>query len=131
MAVELIVSQIIKQPKCFYLFLFLIRINLEIVPNSYIVSYIIYSVSSGIIGVIVAGIAGLVSYFSSNELSSTVAIITSVLNVVQYVFYIVFFVSVGLHYYNLAELKDGTGLERRLDNLGGGNNPNAAIEEQY
>ena len=53
------------------------------------------------------------------------------LSVVQYLFYVVFFVSVGLHYYNLVEAKDGTGLEKRLESLGGDANPNATIEEQY
>ena len=82
-------------------------------------------------GVIIAAVVGLVSYFSKNELSSTAAIVTSVLSVVQYLFYIVFFVSAGLHYYNLVEIKDGTGLERRLEDLGTNNNSNTTIEEQY
>ncbi|HRI21466.1 MAG TPA: hypothetical protein PLA68_10960 [Panacibacter sp.] len=105
--------------------------NFWISLGTYFIAYLIYSISSGIIGVIVAGVVGVGSYFSTNEISSTAAIATSVLSVVQYVFYIVFFVSVGLQYYNLAELKDGTGLERRLANLGGSANSNAGIEEQY
>ncbi len=109
----------------------IIKQNFWISLAIYLVSYIIYSVSSGIIGIMVAAIVGAGAYFSTDELSSTAAIATSVLSVVQYVFYIIFFVSAGLHYYNLTELKDGTGLERRLEDLGGNNNPNTSIEEQY
>lgn len=109
----------------------IVKQNFWISLAIYLVSYIIYSVSSGIVGLVVGGVAGAGAYFSTDELSSTAAIATSVLSVVQYVFYIIFFVSVGLHYYNLTELKDGTGLERRLENLGGNTNPNTSIEEQY
>ena len=109
----------------------LIKENFWISLATYLVAYIIYAVSSGIVGIVAGAIIGIGSYFSTNELSSTAAIFTSVLSVVQYLFYVVFFVSVGLHYYNLVETKDGTGLEKRLESLGGNTNPNAAIEEQY
>ncbi len=109
----------------------IIKENFWVSLGIYFISYLIYSIGSGIIGVIVAGVVGIGSYFSTNELSSTAAIATSVLTVVQYVFYIVFFISVGLQYYNLTELRDSTGLEKRLANLGESINPNTGIEEQY
>lgn len=122
---------IVNENRSFSRCLDLIKDNFWISFATYLVAYIIYSFSSSIVGVIIAAVVGLVSYFSKNELSSTAAIVTSVLSVVQYVFYIVFFVSAGLHYYNLVEIKDGTGLERRLEDLGTNNNSNTTIEEQY
>ena len=109
----------------------LIKENFWISFATYLVAYIIYAVSSSIIGILTATIVGAGSYFSDNELSSTAAIATSVFSIIQYLFYVIFFVSVGLHYYNLAEIKDNTGLEKRLETLGAGTNPNSAIEEQY
>ena len=122
---------VVNENRSFSRCLDLIKDNFWISFATYLVAYIIYSFSSSIVGVIIAAVVGLVSYFSKNELSSTAAIVTSVLSVVQYVFYIVFFVSAGLHYYNLVEIKDGTGLERRLEDLGTNNNSNTTIEEQY
>lgn len=109
----------------------LIKDNFWISFATYLVAYIIYSFSSSIVGIIIGAVVGLGSYFSKNDLSSTAAIFTSVLSIVQYIFYIVFFVSAGLHYYNLVEIKDGTGLEKRIEGLGTGNNSNTTIEEQY
>jgi len=97
----------------------------------YLIAFLIFSISSSLIGFTVSAIAGLASYFTTKELSSTLAIVTSILSVVQYFFYIIFFVSAGLHYYNLVETRDGTGLARRLENLGSNINPNTNIEEEY
>jgi predicted PurR-regulated permease PerM len=97
----------------------------------YLVSYIIYAFSSGIIGFGVSLIVGLISYFTTKELSTTAAVVTSILSIVQYLFYIIFFISVGLHYYNLVETREGTGLARRLESLGNNANLNSGIEEQY
>ncbi len=96
----------------------------------YLVAYIIYSFSSGIIGAIIGVIAGLASYFSTKDVASTVGIVTGILNIFTYTFYIIFAVSVGLHYFNLVEKLDGDGLMRKLENLGN-TNPNSQIEEQY
>jgi hypothetical protein len=109
----------------------IIKENFWISVAIYLIAFLIFSVSSGAIGFTVSAIAGLASYFTTKELSSTLAIVMSVLSVVQYFFYIIFFVSAGLHYYNLVETRDGTGLARRLENLGSNINPNAGIEEQY
>ncbi len=109
----------------------IIKENFWISLAIYLIAYLIYAVSSTIIGFSISLIIGLFSYFTTKELSSTAAIVMSVLNIVQYLFYIIFFISVGLHYYNLIELRDGTGLARRVSNLGENANPNTQIEEQY
>ncbi len=109
----------------------IIRENFWISFAIYLIAFLVFSISSSFIGFTVSAIAGLASYFTTKELSSTLAIVTSVLSVVQYFFYIIFFVSAGLHYYNLVETRDGTGLARRLENLGSNINPNTNIEEQY
>jgi ABC-type dipeptide/oligopeptide/nickel transport system permease component len=97
----------------------------------YLLVYIIYSFSSSIISVIVGGIAGLISYFTTNNISATVGIVTSILSIFSFVFYIIFYVSVCLHYFNLAERHDGTGMLQRLNELGGSDNDFNNVHEQY
>ncbi|KAI9449426.1 hypothetical protein F5148DRAFT_1153123 [Russula earlei] len=87
----------------------LIKENFWISLAIYLVVYIIYSISSGIIGVVVTSLAGLISYFSTHNIAATVGVVTGIFSVFQYVFYIVFLVSVGLNYFNLSELHDGEG----------------------
>jgi len=109
----------------------LVKENFWLTLGIYLVAYIIYSVSSGITGLVVGLVASAVSYFTTKEWSTSVGVLMSVVNIVQYIFYIIFFVSVGLHYYNLVEIKEGTGLAKRLEGLGNNTNPNENIEEQY
>ncbi|MDB5246669.1 MAG: hypothetical protein JWQ40_1063 [Segetibacter sp.] len=110
----------------------------EIIKNNwwqsfviYLVVYLIYAFSAAIISYTMAGVAGLLSYFTTNDLSATIGIATSVLSVFSFVFYIIFYVSVAMHYFTLAEKLDGTGMLQRLDRLGekGGDFDN--IKEQY
>ncbi len=97
----------------------------------YVVVYLIYSFSSGIISFMLATITGALSYFSTGQISTTIGMVSSVLTAFSFVFYIVYYVSVTLHYFNLVEKRDGTGMLERLDRLGehgaGFNN----IQEQY
>jgi hypothetical protein len=97
----------------------------------YIVVYLLYSISAGIISSIIGLFTGLISYFTTKDISATIGVVTSVLSIFSFVFYIIFYVSVCLHYFNLAERHDGTGMMRRLDNLGGGGNDFNSIEEHY
>jgi hypothetical protein len=97
----------------------------------YIIAYLIYSFMAGIIGGVIGLITGAISYFTTDDISTTVAWVTSVFNIFSFVFYIVFFISVILNYYSLTEKYDGTGILRRLDNLGGSSNNFNNIEEQY
>lgn len=97
----------------------------------YIIAYLIYSFMSTIIGGIIGLITGVISYFTTDDISTTVGVVTSIFNIFSFVFYIVFFISAILNYYSLAEKFDGTGILKRLNNLGGGNSNFNNIEEQY
>jgi hypothetical protein len=97
----------------------------------YFLVYLICAFSGGIISAIVAGVAGAISYFTTQNIAATVGIVTSVLNIFSYVFYIIFYVSVNLHYYNLAEKHDGTGIMRRLDTLGRTTGDFNSTQEEY
>ena len=97
----------------------------------YVLVYIIYAFSAGIISTIIAMLTGLISYFTTKDISTTIGVATSVLSIFSFVFYLVFYVSVCLHYFNLAEKHDGTGMRRRLDLLGGTENNFDNIQEQY
>jgi hypothetical protein len=97
----------------------------------YIVAYLIYSVSSGVVGVVTGALAGVVSYFSTKNISSTVGVVTGVLNIFQRIFYVVLFIPIALQYFNLVEQQDNEGLMRRLDSLGGNDSSNTQTEEQY
>lgn len=97
----------------------------------YILVYLIYAISAGFIATFIAVLTGLVSYFTTKNISSTIGIATSVLSVFSFVFYIIFYVSVCLHYFNLAERNDGAGMRRRLDTLGGSGNDFDNIQEHY
>lgn len=97
----------------------------------YIIAYLIYSFSSGIISFFAALIAGVIAYFTTRDTHSTVGIATGILNIFSFSFYIIFYVSVGMQYFNLAERADGTGIRRRLENLGRSQGPEHASEEQY
>jgi len=112
--------------KCFQL----IKENFWISLGIYLVAYMIYSFSSGIIGLIVSVIAGAISYLTTKQIGTTLTIVTSILNVFSFIFYIIFAVSVGLQYFNLTEQRDGTGMMNRISSLG---NTGAATqnEEEY
>ncbi|HEX8278284.1 MAG TPA: hypothetical protein VF540_06295, partial [Segetibacter sp.] len=97
----------------------------------YFVVYLVYGISSGIVSLVMAGVTGILSYLSTNNLSTTLGIATSVLTALSFVFYIVFYVSVTLHYFSLAEKYDGTGMMKRLDKLGESNNDFNNVHEQY
>jgi hypothetical protein len=107
----------------------LIRDNYWESLGIYFVTYLIYSISSGIIGAIVSALAGIISYFTTKDIGAVTAIFTGTLNIFSHVFYIIFAVSVALNYFNLVEHLDGNGLLERLDNLGKSEAP--AVEEEY
>ncbi len=97
----------------------------------YFLVYIIYAFSAGIISGIFALLTGLISYFTTKDVSTTITMATSVLNIFSFVFYIVFYVSVVLHYFNLAERHYGIGMMQKLDTLGGKGNDFNNSQEQY
>lgn len=112
--------------KCFRL----VRENFWISLGVYFVAYLIYSVAASVIGVVFGIVVGIASYLGTKEFDSTMAIVTSVTNVFTYMFYVIFAVSVGLHYYSLTEQQDGTGMMRRLSSIGNTGSTEAA-EETY
>ena len=109
----------------------LIKDNFWISFGIYVLVYIIYSFSAGIITAIVGAVTGVVYYFTTKDLNATVEIISSILNIFSFLFYVIFYVSVVLHYYNLAERRDGVGMMRKLDSIGGGTTNFDNIQEQY
>jgi hypothetical protein len=109
----------------------LIKENFWISLAIYLVAMLIFSFSSGIVSFIIGLIAEVLSYFTTRNVNTGLPIVGAVLNLIEYFFYIIFFVSAGLQYYTLVEIRDGTGLARRLENLGGNAHPNANIEEEF
>lgn len=97
----------------------------------YILAYLIYAISAGIISAVIAALTSIVSYFTTKDISATIGIVTSVLSIFSFLFYIIFYVSVCIHYFNLAERHDGTGMMQRLDTLGGSGNDFDNIQEHY
>jgi len=97
----------------------------------YLLVYLIYAFSAGIISGILALITGALSYLTTKDIASTIGIATSVLNIFSFLFYIIFYVSVVLHYFNLTERSEGTGIMRRLNALGESGTDLNNIQEQY
>ena len=95
----------------------------------YIVAIIIYYFGTLIIGVFTGIIALVINYFSVKDIAATVGIITSIVSVFSHLFYIIFFVTVALNYFNLAEQLDGDGLMQRIDSIG--SNETDAVQEEY
>lgn len=109
----------------------LIRENFWISFLIYFLTYLIAAFSSGIISVIVGTITGLISYFTTKSINATVGIVASILEIFGFIFYIVYYVSVCLHYFNLTERYDGTGMMRRLDSIGDNEQNFDNTQEQY
>ena len=100
----------------------------------YFVIFMISYFGSGIVALVVGIITGVISYLTTEDVKSTIAIVTSILNVLSFVFYILVFVSITINYYNLTERYDGVGILRRLDGLGVDKpvvNPHSNLEEEY
>lgn len=84
----------------------------------YLVSTLIYSFASSIIGMAVGAVSALAGYLTTRDLTSTIAIASSVVRVFGFLFYVIFLVSAGLHYYNLVEKLDAVGMSRRIGQIG-------------
>ncbi len=97
----------------------------------YLVAFLVYNFSSGIVGLVVGAIAGVIAYLSTKDISTTVGIVTSFLNIFSYTFYIVYLVSIAFHYFTLVEKRDGTGLLSRIDSIGTKDSNFNNIEEEY
>lgn len=95
----------------------------------YIVAYLIYLVSAFLIGAVMSGITGGIAFFTTRDFGTTLGLVTSILNIFSFVFFIVWYIAAVLNYFSLAEKYDGTGMMRRIDNIG--NSTSSNVEEQY
>lgn len=109
----------------------LIKGNFWMSLGIYLVTYVIYSFASGIIGLLIGIISGLLAYITTKDMSSTIGIATSVLRIFSFLFYIIFLVSAMLNYFNLAEQRDAIGMLRRIDQVGNNRNDDNDMAEQY
>jgi hypothetical protein len=109
----------------------LVRNNFWISFGIYIVAGLIYWFGSIIIGMVVGVIVGLSAYFTTDNIGTTAGMVTSFLNIFSSTFYIIFLVSAGLHYFNLVESHDGTGLLQRVETMGEDKNNFDNVQEQY
>lgn len=75
----------------------------------YLVAYLIYSLSGGIIGFVVSIIIGIGAYFTTDDIGATFGIATSFLNIFSFCFYIIFFICITFHYFTLVEKKMAQG----------------------
>lgn len=107
----------------------LIKDNYWVSFGIYVVSYIIYGFGSILVGSAIGSIGGLTSYFTTKDVATTAGVVTGLLGIFTHIFYIIFFVSIALNYYNLVEQQDGDGLLKRINTLG--TNEGDTTEEQY
>lgn len=107
----------------------LIKDNYWVSFGIYVVSYIIYGFGSILVGSVIGSIGGLTSYFTTKDVATTAGVVTGLLGIFTHIFYIIFFVSIALNYYNLVEQQDGDGLLKRINTLG--TNEGDTTEEQY
>lgn len=96
----------------------LVKENFWLSLGIYVVSYLIYSISGSIVGMIVSGIIGLVAFITTKSFGTTYGIATSVLNIFTFCFYIIFLLSAAFNYFSLVEMKDGTGIMDRINKIG-------------
>jgi len=109
----------------------LVREHFWISLAIYLVSGLIYWTSSLIIGLISGIVLGAIAFLTPDGLGTTASVITPFLDIFSFIFYVVFFVSAGLHYFTLVERRDGTGILSRIDSIGTDKNRFDNIEEQY
>ena len=109
----------------------LIRENFWISLVIYFLTYLIAVFSGSIISLIVGSITALISYFTTRNINATVGIVASILDIFAFIFYIVYYVAICLHYFNLAEKYDGTGMMRKLDSIGDNEQNFDNTQEQY
>jgi hypothetical protein len=96
----------------------IIRENFWVSFAIYLVSWLIYAFSAGIIGLMIGFVFGIVTFLSTGKIGPAAGVLSSVGNLFAAVFYIIFYISVALNYFNLAERADGTGILRKIENIG-------------
>jgi hypothetical protein len=109
----------------------LIRDNFWASFAIYLVVYLIYYLCGFIIGGLISVLIGLGAYLTTDEYSTPIGLATSVFTIFSVCFYMIFFISVSLHYFNLVERKEGTGILSRINTIGQQKNNLDNIEDQY
>ena len=109
----------------------LIRDNFWISFSIFLVVYLISYISWIIGGALISLVFNLSGYVTTNDMESTTKMIKSFLQIFSFCFYIPFLVSVALHYFNLVEIKDGTGILDRINKIGRNNKEPEGSEEEY
>lgn len=109
----------------------LIKDNFWVSLGIYFLTYLISAFSGGIISAVIGGIAGAISYFTTKDISATVGIVSSILSIFGFIFYIIYYIAVTLHYFNLSERYDGTGMMKKLDSIGGNDQNSDNTQEQF
>lgn len=97
----------------------------------YLVTSIIYSFASSMIGLLVAAVSGLLAFFTVRDVSFAVGVASAVIRLFGFVFYLIFLVSALLHYYNLVERRDGVGMKRRIAEIGEAPEPDDSFSPEY
>jgi hypothetical protein len=109
----------------------IIKDNFWISLAIYLVAGMIYGVSGAIIRLVVSAITGVGSLFSTASITPVAGIASSFLGIFSSIFFVIFYVSVALQYFNLVEQRDGTGILNRINTIGDSKNNFDNIEEQY
>jgi hypothetical protein len=109
----------------------LLRDNFWISFAIYLVAYMIFYISYGIVDQVATLIVGLTSYFYTDDVSEALSIATSFFSIFSFTFYIIYFISVALQYFNLVEKHDGTGLMSRISTIGNSKTDINNTEEHY
>ncbi|MEO5997355.1 MAG: hypothetical protein ABIN89_11490 [Chitinophagaceae bacterium] len=109
----------------------LIKENFWISFSIYFIVFFISYISWLITGALISLVFNLSGYVTANDMESTTNMVKSFFNIFSFCFYILFLVSVAFHYFNLVEIKDGTGILSRINNIGKHNKDLDSIEEQY
>ena len=87
-----------------------------------LVMYIFVALMSGAVSMpfmIIGAFTGFAGFNDPETLNSTFfGIIYGLTSSLSYIFYTVLYLSLGLHYFNLVERKEGKGLEKRINKIG-------------
>ena len=109
----------------------LIRENFWTTLLLYILISLLTSFMSGTIGFVVGGGVTLLSYFTTKDISSSTGILYGTVYFFSYLFYVIIMVSLVMHYFNLSEKQDSSGILQRIQNMGTNTDGHSQIEERY
>lgn len=109
----------------------LIRENFWVTFLLYILISMLTSFVSGSLGFVVGGGITLLSYFTTKDIMASTGILYGTIYFFSYLFYIIMMVSLVMHYFNLSEKQDGSGIMERIQNIGTHTDGHSQTEERY